>query len=316
MKDVSIVVLVYNIEKYLDKCLQSLVNQSYQNKKIVIVNDGSTDNSLNIIQKYQSENPNLISVYSIENGGRSNARNYGISKVETKYFTFVDGDDYLDVDFLKIMMSQVKDNIDIVVCNAMRIINGEEKSVLKLFKGGIAEKNKAMMLSHPGPCGKIYRTKIFTENNLKFLEDIRLYEDLAVIPAIGLYTDKIIYVDKPLYKYVIHNNSAIRQVEFNENLNDIFEVMNYLSNTFSDSYKEELEYIYIEHLLRTASLRYSKFKQGKKYINKISNIMHEKYPNYRKNKYYKKAKFGFKILCFLAYYRMFFLLKLVGKLAR
>jgi len=76
-----------------------------------------------------------------------------------------------------------------------------------------------------------------------------------------------------------------------------------------------LEFIYTEHLLRTASLRYTKYSEGKKYIIKISNIMREKYPHYNKNKYFKNVKFGFRLLCFLAYHKMCFLLKLIGKMA-
>ncbi len=315
MKSVSIVVLVYNLEKYLSKCLNSLVNQTYDNKHIIIVNDGSTDKSDDIIKKYQKEYSNLISVYNIPNGGRSNARNYGIDKVKTDYFTFVDGDDYLDLDFLTIMMNQMDNNTDIVVCDAMRIVNDKDSSILYFFKDYIQEKNKAMMLSHPGPCGKIYRTKLFVDNKISFIKDIRLYEDLAVIPTLGLYTDKIKYINKPLYKYVIHASSAIRQEKFNESINDVFIVVDELSKKFNGRYHDELEFIYTEHLLRTASLRYTKYTNAKKYIEKISNIMHEKYPFYYKNKYFKKVKLGFKLLCFLAYHKRYILLKLIGKLA-
>ncbi len=81
------------------------------------------------------------------------------------------------------------------------------------------------MLSHPGPCGKIYRTKLFTDNKIQFMNNIRLYEDLAVIPTLGLYTNKIVYVNKPLYKYVIHASSAIRQNGLNKNMDDVFDVV-------------------------------------------------------------------------------------------
>ena len=315
MEKVSMVVLVYNVGKYLEKCLDSLVNQTYQEKEIVVVNDGSTDNSLEILNKYKEEYPNILTIYSIPNGGRSNARNYGISKVKTKFFTFVDGDDYLDTQYLEKMMDKMDNNTDIVVCDAIRIIHGQESSVLKFFKDEIKEKNKAMMLSHPGPCGKIYRTKIFTDHNLTFLPNVRLYEDLAVIPTLGLYTNKIKYINEPMYKYVIHDSSAIRQTSFNENLHDVFIVVEALSNKFKNKYHDELEFIYTEHLLRTASLRYTKFNEGKQFIAKISNIMHEKYPHYNQNKYFKKVSLGFKLLCFLAYHKMYWALKMIGKLA-
>lgn len=312
MKKVSFIILIYNISKYLEKCLDSLVNQTYKDFEIVAINDGSTDNSLEILEKYQKNYPNIMKIYSIPNGGRSNARNYGISKVETPFFTFVDGDDYIDKDYLKKMMAKMDNNTDIVVCNARRIINGEEATVLRFFKENIKEKNKALMVSHPGPCGKIYRTKLFKDNKVLFMKDVKLYEDLSVIPSLGLYTNKITYIDEALYKYVIHPHSAIRQATFNENLNDIFKVMDYISSLFGDNYQEELEFIYIEHFLRSASLRYAKYSNTRKYVYKISDIMHQKYPNYRKNKYFKDVHFGFKLLCFLGYHKMYLMLKLFG----
>lgn len=314
MEVVSVVVLVYNIEKYLEKCMDSLVSQTYNKFKIIVINDGSTDNSLDILNKYKKKYSRLIDIYSIPNGGRSNARNIGISKVKTEFFTFVDGDDYLDKDYLKLLMSKSKDS-DIVVCDAMRIIDGKEKSIFKYFKDNIKEKNKAFMVSHPGPCGKVYRTKLFKDNKIVFIDNIKLYEDLAVIPTLGLYTDKIKYVNKPLYKYVIHAESALRQNNFNEKINDVFKVMESLSEKFNGRYPEELEFNYIEHFLRTASLRYSRYKEGKQYIREISDIMHKKFPNYRNNKYYKKVPFGFKLLCFLAYHKKYMILKLVGTFA-
>jgi len=312
MKKVSIVVTVYNTSKYLRKCLDSLVNQTYKDFEIIIINDGSTDNSLDIIMDYKNKYE-FITVYTTKNGGRAKARNYGISKVNTEFFMFVDSDDYIDLSMLSSMMKLVSSKTDIVVCDGMRVTSFVEKETISFFSTYVKEKNKCLMVSHPGPCGKIYRTKLFKDNKLSFPCDVKLYEDLALIPRLGLYTNNIEYIQKPFYKYVINEGSAMQQTSLNSNFHDIFKVLEILYNNLGD-YPMELEYLYIEHMLRSASLRYISFKGTNKYLNLISNIMHEKFPNYRKNIYYKKKSYKFKIVCFLAYYRLFFLLRFLNKL--
>ena len=97
---ISIVVPVYNVEKYLDRNLQSLVKQTYKNIEIIIVNDGATDNSQKIIDKYQKKYPTIIKSYQKKNGGLSDARNFGLAKAKGKYLAFIDSDDYIEKDFI------------------------------------------------------------------------------------------------------------------------------------------------------------------------------------------------------------------------
>ncbi len=315
MKKVSIVVLVYNVEKYIEKCMDSLVNQSYDDYKIIIINDGSNDSSLEKLQNYQKQYPELVYIYTIKNGGRSNARNYGISKVDTEFFTFVDGDDYLDLDTISKLVRNLKKDTDISICNSMRVFNDKEKYLLKFFRDDIKEKNKAMMVSYPGPCGKLYRTSFFRENNIKFPDDVNYCEDMAIIPTLGLYTNKITYINEGLYKYVNHDDSAIRPIEYDrKRLDDIMTVINVLDKKFGNKYKEELEYIYIEHILRTTFLRYSCYKESIDVLNKLNDLFHQKYPQYYKNKYYQKVGIKFKALCFLSYHRCYAILRILAKL--
>ena len=122
------------------------------------------------------------------------------------------------------------------------------------------------------------------------------------------------YIEKPFYKYVIHKGSALRQKEFNRNMCDIFEVMKILDNNLLNKYDSELEYLYTTHLLRSASLRFVSHKEGKVYLKKISDIMHDRYPRYYKNEYYHSVSYKFKLICFLSYHKMFTLLNLLNNL--
>ena len=118
MYKVSIVVPVYNVEKYLNRCLNSLVNQDYKNIEIIIVNDGSPDNSQMIIDKYKKEYSNVIKAFKKKNEGLSEARNFGLKKATGDYIAFIDSDDYVETNMISEMIKCAsKNNSDIVVCD-------------------------------------------------------------------------------------------------------------------------------------------------------------------------------------------------------
>ena len=120
MTKVSIIVPVYNVSNYLGKCLESLVNQSLKDIEIIVINDGSTDNSLEIAREYEKKYSNILTVYSQNNGGLSDARNHGLKYAKGKYIAFVDSDDYVKKDmFLKLYNYGVKNDLDVVVSDTI-----------------------------------------------------------------------------------------------------------------------------------------------------------------------------------------------------
>lgn len=128
---ISIVIPVYNVEKYLRTCLDSVVNQTFKDIEIVIVNDGSKDGSLDILKEYESRYPKLITVYSTENRGVSHARNYGIARSHGEYLLFVDSDDYIEPDMCeKLYEKASKDNNDIVICKYYDIYQNETTGLI------------------------------------------------------------------------------------------------------------------------------------------------------------------------------------------
>ena len=129
---VSIIIPVYNVEKYLKKCLDSVVNQTLKDIEIIVVNDGSPDNSQKIIDEYAKKYSQIAS-YTKENGGLSDARNYGIKKSKGKYLAFIDSDDFIDHDMIKKMYNKaVKENLDIVVCNSVEVYENGLKREIKI----------------------------------------------------------------------------------------------------------------------------------------------------------------------------------------
>lgn len=311
MAKLSVIVPVYNSEKYLRKCLESLVNQTLEEIEIVVVNDGSFDNSQRIIDEYVEKYPNKIKTFFKENGGQASARNMGILRATGEFVAFVDGDDYVEFDAYKdIVDIMIKKNLDIVCFDFYEVI-GDEKKEFKHYFDYDVKCDRKYIVSEASPCNKVIRRSLLIDNNQFFLEN-RIYEDLAMIPVLGKFTSKIEFLDKRLYNYVIHDNSTMRQVSYNEKIEDIFFVIEKLYNDFIDTkYIQELEYIYIEHLLHASSLRFLKFEEGEKNICKISQIMKEKFPKWRKNKYYGKQSWKYKLICNLVYYKNIKLLKLI-----
>jgi glycosyltransferase involved in cell wall biosynthesis len=165
---ISIIVPVYNTEKYLKKCLDSLVNQSLKDIEIIIINDGSTDNSQNIIDEYKNKYPKLIKSYIKENGGLSDARNFGLAKAKGEYIGFVDSDDYVDYKLFELLNNEIKKekDIDIIrfqgyhVDNNYKIISNINSSKFDLFSGEQAfmELYKSNLMEPA--CFYIYRKKI------------------------------------------------------------------------------------------------------------------------------------------------------------
>ena len=271
---VSVIVPVYNTEKYLEKCLDSIVNQTYKDIEIIVINDGSTDNSFKIINKYVDKYPNIV-YKEITNHGQGYARNLGIKLSSGDYIMFLDSDDYVNVDIISKMINKIG-TCDVVVCDIYKVIGNELvnfKNYYNYFKDNIN-----LMLSHPGPVAKLYKKEVI--KNVSFLENV-YYEDLSFTPVISLNVNKVCYINEYLYYYVIHANSTMLKKEFNEKINSIFKVMDYLKDKLK-SYPEELEYLHIEHLLYSATLRYLDYDNTQKYLKKINDIM-IKYPNWRKN---------------------------------
>lgn len=315
MSKISVIVPIYNSEIYLRKCLDSLVNQTLKDIEIILVNDGSTDSSEKIIKEYTEKYENIVYVYQ-NNSGQASARNNGISIAKGEYLAFLDSDDYIAENAYEILWKEICDKKCDVICFNYYI-----------DKGGLIEKNgeyvvnpdntvSKYILNEASPWNKVIKKELFIKNKLGFLED-HIYEDLALIPTLALYTESIYYCNEYLYYYNIHDNSTMRQKKFNVKMLDIYDVVEHLYEKFnSPKYKSELEYLYIEHLLHGASLNFLKYEEGKKEITRISNIIKEKFPKWRKNKYLKKQSIKYKIVCRLLYMDKGDLVKKLLKIGR
>ena len=303
MIKISVVVPVYNAERYLIKCVNSIMNQSFKEKyELILVNDGSEDHSEDIINKKIDEfGSDRIVKVNQKNGGQGKARNAGVRVARGEYITFVDSDDYIDKEMLKDLYERaIQEKSDLVICDYIEEIE-ENKIYKKSLYKELEYINKEYILTVAGPCSKLIKRSLIEENDLYFPENM-IYEDLAIMPTLGAFASKITYIKKPYYYYYIRNNSSMRQIEYNSKLKDIFKAMELLEKKLIDTdlkekYLEELEFLYIQHLLYAGTGRFINFKEGSDDIKRIHDIMIEKFPNWKKNKYYLKCSKIYKITC-------------------
>lgn len=317
MTKVSIIVPVYNIEKEIRKCLDSLVNQNFDDYEIIVVNDGSTDNSQSIIDEFVKKYSKKVKSYIKKNGGLSDARNYGLKKASGDYIAFVDGDDYVCEDMLQVVYKKAQEGYDIVSFNYSKIWDDGN---IQNFYNPFISNYRGFMVNFPMAWNKLYKKKLF-DDEFKFKKGI-YYEDLELIPSFVLKTNKIAFVEDCLYFYYQRSSSIMNQSKFNKKLLDIFSVLNSLEIRFKshskyDFYKDELEYLNVEHLLYSAGLRFSLFgTKGKLYINKARAIIKKNYPNFQKNKYFRAKSLKFKVVCLLTYYGFIRTLKMLNSLKK
>lgn len=308
---VSVIVPVYNVEKYIKKCLNSLVNQTLDEVEIVVVNDGSPDNSQKIIDEYTKKYKNIKS-YVKENGGLSDARNYGIKRATGKYISFVDSDDYIRKDMLEKMYNYaIQKNFDVVVCDSINVYSDGTEILIKSNNNYSDDDVKNYIISPPMACTRLFKKSIF--DKIEFKKNI-YYEDLEMTPKVVNLTKKIGFVSDGLYYYVQRDGSIMKQNVFNDKLLNIFDVLKSNKDLLENEFPQEIEYMYITHLLRTASLRFLDYDNGKEYVYKIHNIMKEYFPKWKNNEYYKKSSFKLRTICILTYNRNILLLKIIKKI--
>lgn len=313
MPKISVIIPVYNSEKYLNKCLDSVFSQTFDDFELIIVNDGSPDNSQDIIDAYKALHPGKTTAIRQENSGQAAARNRGLDLACGEFIIFVDSDDYLHPEaFAKTLDFASDKELDVVCFEIANVVNGQiaDSNWHTMFS---EDPIRRYLLNEASPCNKLIRRSFLEENNLRFTVG-RIYEDLELIAQFVLYTSKIGFLDEQLYYYIIHENSTMQQPKYNPKLASIYPVMETLKAKFNGSeFADEIEYVFIEHLLHAASLRFLAFPEGKEDLIKISCIMKENFPKWHKNKYYKTQGSKYRIFCTLAYMRQYGILKLLLK---
>ena len=205
MPKVSVVVPVYNLEFYIDRCLNSLAEQTCKDIEVLVVNDGGSDDSQIIIDEYVSKYPEIFKSYYKENGGHGSACNFGIDRATSDYLMIVDGDDYLDPTTIEFMYDQARSTgADLLIGNLMYCYTGHTAPFKPLPADDgqeIAGSDRDLLYKNwATPCGRLYSMEIFADPDLRLREGI-IFADANFVPKSYLAAKKIYYVDKELYNY-------------------------------------------------------------------------------------------------------------------
>lgn len=211
-KLISVIVPVYNTEKYLETSLDSIIAASCDNMEILVINDGSTDNSEKIILKYAKKYPELIRYIKQKNGGLGNVRNTGLREAKGKYIASVDSDDTIDENYFTDVIDYLKEDIDIVIYDWLSIKEDGESFETPAIEWSLRNLNKYKGLLYssimPSTCNKIMKRSIIDELDIKYVED--KYEDLSTNPLVLLKANKIKYINKSYYEYYLRSGSLMR----------------------------------------------------------------------------------------------------------
>ena len=288
MTDISIIVPIYNAEKYLKKCIDSLISQTKKELEFILVNDGSTDSSENIIKNYSDKR---IKYFKNKNQGIGKTRNFGIEKSTGKYIMFLDSDDYLDKNACKFLFNKIeKEKLDIVVCDFYKDIDGKiVKEQIPSFKSSSLEENNELLLNiNLAPWNKIYRSELIKKNNIKFVENLK-YEDAPFVAECLLKAKKIGKIDNCLNYYVIHKNSETTTRD--KKMFDIIKIVDIIRDKYKNTkYMDTVNTLTIKILVNyTIQQRENKNeKERNEFINKVFNYFEKNIPNYRRDAYFKK----------------------------
>ncbi|HAT4134361.1 glycosyltransferase family 2 protein [Clostridium perfringens] len=218
---VSVIVPVYNVEKYISKCIESIKNQTYKNIEIIFVDDGSNDNSRKIISGYMNLDKRIKYLYQ-HNRGPSVARNKGIDEAKGDFIIFVDSDDWINTNMIEDMLAEMKkENADIAICDY--ILETEKKSIYSDTLSKLKEINsnsiKDLLVCSDtlnSQCNRLYKKKIIFDNKIRFDEGLTVGEDQIFNMEYITHTKNIAYIQKGFYHYRMVSNSTCRKVHKNQ----------------------------------------------------------------------------------------------------
>lgn len=237
----SVIFPVYNTEKYIAKSLDSIIKAKINNMEILVINDGSTDNSEKVIEKYIKKYPKLIRYIKQENHGLGNVRNVGLKEAKGKYLAAVDSDDTINSKYFQEAHEYMKKDIDIIVYDWMTVTeNGNYETAAIDYIYNNINRYKGIMYTTimPSTCNKIIKKSLFDELNLEYIED--KYEDLSTNPFVLLRAQTIKYINRPYYEYYIRNNSIMRTKPGNSMI-DIIKIVNSRIEKYKESININIE---------------------------------------------------------------------------
>lgn len=293
MPKVSIIVPFYNVESYIERCLETLVNQTLQEIEIILVNDGSKDRTINIVNKFKEKYPEKIVYLEKENGGLSDARNFGIPYAKGEYIAFLDSDDYIELNMYETMYEIAKkEKSDMVECD----FYWEYPDKKRIDKGIIYNgKNEMLEKVRVVAWNKLIKRDVLQRAQIEFPKGLR-YEDVEFTYKLIPYLEKVSFCKEPMVHYIQREGSISNSQ--NERTIEIFNVLDnvikyYKEKNLYNKFEEELEYVYVRYAFCSSFLRIVKIQDEKlkdKLLEETWENVNKNFPNWKHNEILKKQK--------------------------
>lgn len=288
MNKLSIIIPAYNAEKYLERCLKSIVDQTYENIEAIVVNDGSKDNTALILDRFAQDYPNKIIAIHQENQGVSAARNAALKVASGNYIGFLDSDDYVKEEMFEKLMAKAMDgDFDVVACDTTAIYPDKNVVIASAMEDN-QKVSKLLIDAYTVLWNKVYKREVI--EGLYFKPNV-WYEDVLYLYQVYTRVKKVGAIHESLHYYV-QNEGSITYT-YNDKLYNVITNMDeiiefYKANNFYDQFKAELEYSYVRYLYAMFIKRLAKSKDSKKFNEGVQYVMkkvNETFPSYKNNAY-------------------------------
>ena len=290
---ISIVVPVYNAEKNIGISVNSVLEQTYNNFELLLINDGSKDDTLEVLNSYKDSR---IKVYSFDNQGAGKTRNKGIQLSRGKYITFIDADDYIDSDYLERLHQEIQD-YDVLI-SGYKKVNLEDHSLMYVSKPKVSVWDE---FRYVATWGKLYRLNFLKDNHIEY-EKFVLGEDVYMNVKCNSLTNKVKVIDYAGYNYCFNPNSLTQSKKSVQGNNDILMLLNKIQNTLNlDKYdKKYIDYFYLKTVVQYLLMQASVLEK-----NSYAKIYKESFKFLKQNDYYHfsfNKEDSFKVnVCILLY---------------
>lgn len=310
---VTIVIPCYNAAKYIDKCIDSLINQTYKHFRVILVDDKSTDDTYTHLLQLQANSGLDISVLqNQQNSGPAASRNKGILACDTKYITFCDSDDWYEPDFIETMVNLLEDDsADMVFCG-YKVVDEQGNFTSRSVnnRSGLISREEAFCLDADSLCMLMVKSDIM-KNTL--LPNLRNGEDIATVPLLMAKARKYATSNKCLYNYFRRSDSASEKPTMKA-VNSLVCSYKYVQKNFPDEYIKEKEFLGIKNLLYSTLITLFSCSYDKRTAKMLLKEFENLYPFWKNNPYIASLRMYKKIIVYMVYFRCFFAIWIVAML--
>ena len=317
METISVIVPVYNVAPYLARCVDSLLGQTYRDLEVVLVDDGSKDESRQIMEEYAKKDHRVRPVYQPRNLGVSAARNRGLDECTGDWVCFCDGDDWYVPDAMeKLLACAEREQADHILCRC-QLVYDHRPPVPGSDTDGLYSGCDPRLLIAYGPLSsgkRLVRRQLYLDSGVRFPEGVPLYEELPVTPVLAKYAKRIGIVDEPLYCYYQRGNGTSASNSVKEGEQSFLTSLSALRERLGEGYEPELEYRAIYALLYGEILNLCKRGAKTARIKEKIAAYEAAYPHYHQNPYYARLGRAKKVFLWLERRRWIPCLRLLARI--